>query len=891
MVEPRESDFITVQMPSLEHQAQGQHGEVKDPALLASRGTLRWAELRFKTLEQARRRAAILFLCSWSALHREAIPFVPKSMIQNVEVGAAVLRFWKVYGLTWAVGEKTSSHKLRNLAMKQTGNIVSLNGREPWSFVLRQEWLGMDRTGPSLSEKPLTAFAGNKWGVSSSGLTGTGSPVPLRGARGTYRAGNTMLPPLPPTRPNSASARSDYLRTPTSYSTASPGREGPLRFRFVGQLHCTMETLDFWTLHRQLGECYQLNVEAMQDETNDCRQLSPSTAVSTAVSLPPARVPLLKERPKSLTQPLEVPLPEDDIQVLEMSPSGGLWQSAAFKQDLQACRVQLAKKRSMESMGTSMVDDEQRLDAADFEGSAVFNPRCFWTEQIESAEEDQIRNLNVSTRRVSLVSRAPNTQHIPKPRISCFRAGFQMIQHPGSSLRAWWDTLGMMMLAYDLVVIPLRVFDIGESMFLTVMFWVAHLYWNLAIPISFITGYDDAGVLVLDLTKTAKNYGTSWLLRLGRAVRIGTVIQSIQEQLTSRMANIQYSILKIIIQLVLSNHIIACLWFGLGAFHDSESSWVEELDLENQSTAYQYATSLHWAFSQLGVGQTEIEAVNLNERIFSVVISFLGFINFSTMVSSMTSLLASLQRLKSEELEQFSLLKHFLSQNNIDPDLSHRVTRFLKHTHAMKNMALSKDCQLPILAMLSRPLQEELQLQRHYDILSEGAFFEKLLHDDSRYNFHRVVCDLVTSCMSHSLLALDDIAFVEGSIATACYYVADGACRYDTPSMKPSRLRNLWVAEMCLWTPWLHMGDLVSKDITRLITVEVTAFCECMARDQAARRMAATYARDFLHRLNKKKHWSDLEPETRTLQARTPQKQSSKGGWCPRSVFSKVLPS
>ena len=28
---------------------------------------------------------------------------------------------------------------VRNLAMKQTGNIVSLNGREPWSFVLRLE--------------------------------------------------------------------------------------------------------------------------------------------------------------------------------------------------------------------------------------------------------------------------------------------------------------------------------------------------------------------------------------------------------------------------------------------------------------------------------------------------------------------------------------------------------------------------------------------------------------------------------------------------------------------------------------------------------------------------------------------------------------------------------
>eukprot|EP00913_Durusdinium_trenchii_P033580 g31435.t2 len=137
MVEPRESDFITVPMPSLEHQAQlEEQGEVKDPALLASlgqkrnprsRGTLRWAEIRFKSVEQARRRAAILFLCSWSALHREAVPFVPKSMIQNVEVGAAVLRFWKVYGLTWGIGEKTSSHKLRTcgeLGLNLQGNRV-----------------------------------------------------------------------------------------------------------------------------------------------------------------------------------------------------------------------------------------------------------------------------------------------------------------------------------------------------------------------------------------------------------------------------------------------------------------------------------------------------------------------------------------------------------------------------------------------------------------------------------------------------------------------------------------------------------------------------------------------------------------------------------------------
>lgn len=54
-----------------------------------------------------------------------------------------------------------------------------------------------------------------------------------------------------------------------------------------------------------------------------------------------------------------------------------------------------------------------------------------------------------------------------------------------------------------------------------------------------------------------------------------------------------------------------------------------------------YFTSLHWAYAQLGVGQSEIEAVNLQERIFSVIISIVALINFSTMISSMTSLLAS----------------------------------------------------------------------------------------------------------------------------------------------------------------------------------------------------------------------------------------------------------
>lgn len=78
-------------------------------------------------------------------------------------------------------------------------------------------------------------------------------------------------------------------------------------------------------------------------------------------------------------------------------------------------------------------------------------------------------------------------------------------------------------------------------------------------------------------------------------------------------------------------------------------------------------------------------------------------------------------------MEQFSGLRKFLLHNNIDPDLSIRVTRFLKHTFAMKHKALSKDGKVAILDMLSKSLHEELEVQRHNECLQDSGFLHELL--------------------------------------------------------------------------------------------------------------------------------------------------------------------
>ncbi|OLP94014.1 Potassium/sodium hyperpolarization-activated cyclic nucleotide-gated channel 1 [Symbiodinium microadriaticum] len=466
------------------------------------------------------------------------------------------------------------------------------------------------------------------------------------------------------------------------------------------------------------------------------------------------------------------------------------------------------------------------------------------------------------------------------------------IQHPGSPLRAWWDVLGMTLLTFDIVVIPLRFFDPPETLVLVIM-----LFWNLDILVSFITGYYHKGILVLDLRRIAKHYATTWfpfdatvvgidwllyglegrnqtagvarlsktvrilrflrLVRLARLAKVSTMVEALQEQINSQVATIHYSIFKIIGRMMLLNHVIACSWWGIAQLDEGQPNWITENQLEGRSIEYQYSTALHWSLTQLGVGQTNIEAVNFAERLFSIFITFCALITFSTLVSSVTSLMASLQRLKNEEIEQFRSLRRFLVQNEIPADLGHRVTRFLQYTYALRHEALSLDVHLPILNLLSKPLQAELQLARYRECLRECAFFDRLLQHDS-FHVVRVLREVATGCLSHAVLAAGDVAFAAGAVASSAYFLAGGAFCYSREGVRSSVPCQKWVAEMCLWTPWLHVGDLVSEEVSRVIALEVTNFCECVGKVLESKMLGAAYAEEYVANLNSQLQWSDI---------------------------------
>eukprot|EP00435_Cladocopium_sp_Y103_P019186 s4596_g4.t1 len=202
-------------------------------------------------------------------------------------------------------------------------------------------------------------------------------------------------------------------------------------------------------------------------------------------------------------------------------------------------------------------------------------------------------------------------------------------------------------------------------------------------------------------------------LRLFRMLRLG------KDQFESEVASIQFSLALVMVAMILVEHVIACIWFGLGGADGR--TWLTVFGYQDharmENTFFEkYYACVRWALAQLGFGATAIEAVSETEGMYSNVVGFISLVTSSSVISSMTSLVGALHRSRSEETQQLGQLRRFLRQNQVDPGLSERIMRFLQYTYHER--ASSAGDNPAILSLLSVQLQNELQ----FEALAQSAW-------------------------------------------------------------------------------------------------------------------------------------------------------------------------
>lgn len=476
------------------------------------------------------------------------------------------------------------------------------------------------------------------------------------------------------------------------------------------------------------------------------------------------------------------------------------------------------------------------------------------------------------------------------------------IIHPGGNFRLIWNVMVALCLVHDLVVIPLYVFDMPDSPVLIFFEWCTQLFWNFDIALSMHTGYYYKGLLIMSAKKVFRNYMRTWmpldvtlvsldwifvimeiagvsnlnsvaqlsrtirflrflrLVRILRWVKLRRMAEMFQELVQSQSAGVIFSLVFGIARLLILNHLVACAWFGLSRIQES-NDWVRSNNLTDASSLHKYLICLNWAFAQLGVGLSDITPATTLETFFSVLIAFRSLITCTTLISRMTSLMTALIKTKEDEEREFRLLRSYLVYNEIPHSLGQKVTRFLQHQFNLRMQAKSADVHVPLLELLSHRLQGELQFARHQKSLFQLEFLDHLMHEKDLQIVHAMQ-ELSTNAIMSLPVAGRDIIFLGGNLAGKSYLILSGEFVYYHEKGKVMLDNDAgWIAEMCLWTPWVYLGDLLARDVSRIVCLDAAMFGQILSQCGPAQDYAKEYSRHFIQGMRRKRYWTDLVSE------------------------------
>eukprot|EP00927_Polykrikos_kofoidii_P045375 TRINITY_DN39328_c0_g1_i2.p1 TRINITY_DN39328_c0_g1~~TRINITY_DN39328_c0_g1_i2.p1 ORF type:complete len:711 (-),score=109.47 TRINITY_DN39328_c0_g1_i2:65-2197(-) len=458
---------------------------------------------------------------------------------------------------------------------------------------------------------------------------------------------------------------------------------------------------------------------------------------------------------------------------------------------------------------------------------------------------------------------------------------------PNCSFRVAWDLIGLVLIGYDLLAIPFTTaFNPKPVWFMIGMDYTALGFWTCDMLQAFFLGYYNKGTYVTDHRRILLNYLVSWfaidllvvgpewvtvfdgnsnslgglgrmlrasrairILRLVRLLKLQRIINMLYDMIESEYAFILVNLAKLLVSVLILNHVIACCWFGLGRVTRSagQQNWIDHGNFGDSLLWYKYTTSLHWSLTQFTPASVDISARNTAERVFSIVVLFFAMVAFSSIIGSISSSMTSLRNMKNDEMKQFWLLRRYLRQRTISSCLSGRIVKYLEH-QSSKQSTMVQSSSIKIMSGLSEALTNELTYQLHSPVLLGHMFFQ-YLDSDMQVVMHRL-CRFVLKAQSY---AEGEVCFSTGEESRRMFFIKCGDLVYISlqgVELDPPPQVHEGVGEAVLWGNWRHCGELVALTTCELLVLDPASFVDVMSLHPRPWFYAKRYAEQFIEFLN-----------------------------------------
>lgn len=466
----------------------------------------------------------------------------------------------------------------------------------------------------------------------------------------------------------------------------------------------------------------------------------------------------------------------------------------------------------------------------------------------------------------------------------------RFIMHPYCLPRILWDLASMLMVLYDIIMVPMAFFNLSESVFMDVMTWMTRIFWTLDMGMSLKTGvimpdgrisFDFRFILIrylrswfvldvfivtsdwseffMSLSQDTDSAGLSNItrgfrivrsVRLLRLLRMKSVMQAISERIQSDNLFFLLNVMKMTVCIVTFAHIGACIWWGLGK--RGGDTWSQTYLEDDVGIEQRYLISLHWTLSQFSGGMEEVRPRAAIERFFVVVMWIVSFMAAASVASILTSSLVQAHIIGGSQARQLSTLRRYLKQNSISKGLGLRVQRSAKH-------AISGDLNPEAVDLLG-VVSDQLRLEMHFEMYSElfrcHPFFDQCIHYCPPCL--RRICHQAATTL---LLDVGDVIFSKGEAPAEpkMYFLFKGTVEYQAPSGETVTLsERQWIGEPVLWLQWAHRGQLKAVTDVKVARLDARRFQDIMERFKEvfpAGFNPKLYAHDYA------KHLNDMDTE------------------------------
>ncbi|CAE8735659.1 unnamed protein product, partial [Polarella glacialis] len=501
--------------------------------------------------------------------------------------------------------------------------------------------------------------------------------------------------------------------------------------------------------------------------------------------------------------------------------------------------------------------------------------------------------MAVSMRRISIGSLCSQTMSSAKlvPAddgvTRCWSCLNSLVMNPGSNKQVAFEVFGLLLLLYDLVWWPAQVFGFSSGSFTSPILWLSSAYWTCNLLLSFFVGFEmhKQGLIEMRASMIAKHYARTWLpidlplvlidwtlnalasqrdnnssahlvekvqflrlLRLLRLLKAFGFIRSLVDRIQSESSRILVRVIKLLVFIMLINHLIACSWYGLGISDtEREDTWVKANSVQEKGALYAYTTALHWSITQFTPASMEVVPKNELERAFTIVVILSAMVIFSSFVSTITNAMNQLGNLGNERNAQLVKLRRFFSEQKVSASLVARISSCIHQSATLTSVRVHSE-DIRILELLPVSLKCDLAqeifaptLCAHPFIATWAAYYAS---ESKR---------LFLAAKSFSLGTKHEL-FHAGQATESMYFLSSGAMvfiRDDQASVgTPEDVGpGQWLAEPAMWLTWKHVGHASSTENCEVMSLHCETAIGILSLgtgvDSAARRYAKTFAAYF----------------------------------------------